>query len=185
MGKNDEASRAMLKPFLTALTLTAALSGCATIRNSAVNPFNWFGRGQEAPVEASTEAVNPLIPAQRRGLIARSRERQAAAKATSPIDQVTSLQIERIPGGAIIRAAGVDSRLGTFDAVLVPSNDDELPEDGVLTYTLERRLPKVSPTGGPASPRPVIVARRVTDNTLRGVRTIRVAGSQNALVARR
>ncbi len=176
----------MLKPFLTALTLTAALSGCATIRDSAANPFNWFGRGQEEPAPTSTEAVNPLLPAQqRKGLFQSSRERRAAESVTTPIDKVTSLQIERVPGGAIIRASGVDARKGTFAAVLVPSGDAELAEDGVLTYTLERRLPAVSPQGGPATPRPVIVARHVTDQTLIGVRTIRVSGAQNALTARR
>ncbi|MEL6453077.1 MAG: hypothetical protein AAFQ19_17640, partial [Pseudomonadota bacterium] len=50
---------------LTVTLLTAALilSACAAVRDSRVNPFNWFGRGQSEPVVQTTaEEVNPLIP---------------------------------------------------------------------------------------------------------------------------
>lgn len=176
----------MLKPLLTAIVLTATLTGCGAMRDSAVNPFNWFGRSQEVPVEASdAAAVNPLIPETRRGLFAGARERRNAAAVTSPIDQITDLRIERVPGGAIIRATGLDTAQGTFNAGLLPSNPEDLPVDGVLTYTFERQLPPAARTGGPVASREITVARKLTDQQLRTARSIRVVASGNARAVRR
>lgn len=173
----------MLKPLITAIALGSVLGGCATIRDSAVNPFNWFGRSSQAPVE-QTEVTNPLIPTQS-GLFARARERRETVAPTTPIDQITALQIERVPGGAIIRATGVDATQGTFNAGLVPANADETPQDGVLVYTFERQRPAGARAGGSQASREVTVARHVTDQNLRGVRSIRVVAASNARVARR
>ncbi|MEP4196026.1 MAG: hypothetical protein ABJL99_10370 [Aliishimia sp.] len=176
----------MLKPILTAMALCAVLGGCSAIRNSAANPFNWFGGSQEAPapVDNSQATVNPLLP-ERVGVFARAKARRESIKLTSPIDQITDLRIERVPGGAIIRATGLDSLQGTFDAGLLPSNDDELPEDGVLVYTFERQVPEGNRPAGPVQTREVTVARIITDQTLRGVSSIRVVAATNARVARR
>ena len=94
----------MLKPMITSVALIGLLSGCAAIRDSAVNPLNWFGRSQQegpAPQEdAAGAAVNPLIPT-RSGLFGNARERFRNLDLTTPIDTVTDLRVERVPGGAI------------------------------------------------------------------------------------
>ncbi|TMM54717.1 hypothetical protein [Sulfitobacter sabulilitoris] len=174
-----------MRKTLTALMLsTLVVSGCGAIRDSRANPFNWFGRGEPtatAPVNAT--AANPLIP-QRSGLFASARNR-AAIYTGQPIDTVTDLTIERIPGGAIIRATGVPARQGVSSVRLTPATAEDVPVNGVLTYRLDAvPAPGPQPVGSVAS-RQVVVARKVTDQDLRGVRSIRVEAARNALESRR
>ncbi|MBD3663368.1 hypothetical protein H9Q16_05495 [Sulfitobacter sp. TSTF-M16] len=164
---------------VTSLTLAA----CGSIRDSRINPLNWFGRGQPAPVQQQAEHTNPLIPA-RGGLFA---NRRAAVEdyAGIPFEQVTALTVERIPGGAIVRATGLAARQGIYAVQLTPANDDEEPVNGVLTYRLEGVRPQQPTAVGAVPTREVIAARRLTDQQLRAVSQIRVEGQLNAQVARR
>ncbi|MEL7125755.1 MAG: hypothetical protein AAGK30_05970 [Pseudomonadota bacterium] len=161
-----------------------ALGACST----RLNPFNWFGRGQSEPVASPQEAeeVNPLIPQSERVRLNLFGLRDDDAEYPGgPVDQVSDLVIERVPGGAVIRAAGVPDYQGAFGVRLQPANDDEVPEDGVLTYRLEVIRPDGARVGGPERVRTVTAARRVTDNQLAGVRTIRVEGLRNAQTSQR
>lgn len=144
------------------------------------NPMNWFGG--DAPDESVLEPIestNPLIP-QRTGIFQSSNTPEPYLGA--PVDTVTDLTLERVPGGVIIRATGVSASLGPFNARLTPATEDEVPVDGVLTYRLEAQLSQA--TAGPR-PRQVTVARLLTDQELEGTRTVRVEAVQNALERRR
>ncbi|WP_300055176.1 hypothetical protein [uncultured Roseobacter sp.] len=171
-----------MRKTVSALLVSAlVLSACGGFRDSRVNPFNWFGRAEPAPVTLANEETNPLIPT-RTGLFSSNRNRDAYFG--QPIDTVSDLVIERVPGGAIIRATGVASVQGIYDVRLTPVSDQETAVDGVLSYRLEG-VPRVgTPQGAPAT-REVIVARKVTDQTLAGARTIRVEAERNALQTRR
>ena len=172
----------MRKTLPTLLVLSLTLAACGSVRSSAINPFNWFGRSQAAPVAATAENTNPLIP-QSGGLF--SARRGPVDYAGTPFEEVTGLVVERVAGGAIIRATGLAARQGIYAVQLTPENEDELPENGVLTYRLEGVRPGFqTPTGGQPT-RTVTAARKITDQTLRGVRTIRVEGQLNARTARR
>lgn len=165
---------------ITSLTLTS----CGAVRESRLNPFNWFGRSQEVPVEtAEQEEVNPLIPRARRGLFRRSQA--DSSELTTPISSITELRVERVPGGAIIRATGLDATQGAFNVALVPENEDEEPVDGVLTYSFERQLPEQPQAVGPEQTREVVAARSLTDQQLQRVRTIRIVAANNARQVRR
>ena len=169
---------------LLLLVTTLTLSACST----RLNPFNWFGRGQSEPVQVPREEAerNPLIPDQERVRLNLFGLRDADAEYPGgPIDQVSDLVIERVPGGAIIRATGLADYQGAFGVRLHPDNDDEVPEDGVLTYRLEVIRPQGARVGGPERVRTVTAARHVTDNQLAGVSTIRVVGLRNAQSSRR
>lgn len=174
----------MRKSFTTVLIASLLLTGCGTVRDSRLNPFNWFGRSQPVPVEQTEAETNPLIP-RRIGLFGGARRQLAEQDLTTPIATVTDLKVERVPGGAIIRATGVDGMQGPFNVELVPETEEELPVDGVLSYTLERQRPEGPRPVGPPRTREVVVARKLTDQQLRGVRSIRVQAAQNALAARR
>ncbi|MGB3243647.1 MAG: hypothetical protein WBB25_03895 [Sulfitobacter sp.] len=165
------------------LVVTLFLSACG-FRDSRINPLNWFGRGQSVPIAEQTQQnTNPLIP-RKGGLFTRDRSADADY-AGRPFEQVTGLVVERVPGGAIIRATGLAARQGIYDVRLTPANEDELPVDGVLTYRLEGiRAAQPTPVGAVAT-REVVAARKVTDQALSGVGQIRVEGQQNAQVARR
>ncbi len=175
----------MRSPLITTLALIVFLSGCATIRDSAVNPANWFGRSQEAPAQADTpEVTNPLIP-RRQGLFAARRAARAAIDLTTPIPQVTDLVVERVPGGAIIRATGLDLYATSFNAGLRPATEGEVPQDQTLVYEFRRQVPDGARPGGAQATREITVARFVSDQTLSGVRTIRVEAAQNTRSVRR
>jgi hypothetical protein len=150
------------------------------ITNVLIAGLLMTGCAQQRAVEPDQSAANPLIP-QRVGLFGSSGGRTPEQVPTTPIANVTNLTVERIPGGAIVRATGIDQRQGAFNLALVPQNEAELPVDGVLTYTMERRLPEDQSVSGPAQTREVVVARKLTDQQLRGVRSIRVSAAQNSL----
>jgi len=173
----------MRKTLSILLISTMTLTACGAVRDSRINPFNWFGNSRSEAIQTK-ENTNPLIPERRRGLFS-TLAAQDAVYAGRPFEQVTNLTIERIPGGAIIRATGLAARQGYYAVQLTPANEDELPVDGVLTYRLEGVRPGVNTPVGTVPTREVIAARRITDQDLRGVRSIRVEGQLNAMVSRR
>ena len=171
-------------PLSVLLVASLTLGACGAVRDSAFNPANWFGRStSEAVTDSEGKPVNPLIPSSN-GLFAGLRAEEADY-AGKPFDQITDLAVERVPGGAIIRATGLADRQGIYSVRLTPLTEDESPVNGVLTYRLEGVRPDANtPVGAPAT-REVTAARKVTDQILVGVRTIRVEGVRNARVARR
>ena len=73
------------------LGLGLALAGCGRIGQSKLNPFNWF--------EKSEPRETIVLPGEQ----------------TDPrplVDTVLSMQVEPIPGGAIVRARGVSPTQG-------------------------------------------------------------------------
>lgn len=173
----------MRKTFSALLVSTLVLTGCATIRDSRVNPFNWFGTARSETLAPEKASTNPLIP-KTSGLFAGARAKQAVYTG-KPFDQVTDLTIERIPGGALIRATGLAARQGIYKVQLTPENADEKPVDGVLTYRLEGITPSKNTAIGAIPTREVTAGRKLTDQMLAGVRVIRVEGQRNALTSRR
>lgn len=173
----------MRKTLSILLISTLTLTACGAVRESRINPFNWFGQSRSEAIQPKKN-TNPLIPTKSGGIFAGLRAQDAIYEGR-PFEQVTNLTIERIPGGAIIRATGLAARQGYYSVQLTPANEDELPVDGVLTYRLEGVRPTQNTAIGTKPTREVIAARRLTDQELRGVRSIRVEGQLNALVSRR
>jgi len=139
------------------------LSGCG---DSGLNPFGWFG-GQDENVEtlAEVELVTiedprPLIP------------------------RVTSLRIDRTPGGAIIRATGLPDQQGWHHAALV-IRDDGVPQNGILTFDFRAVPPPTTTRSSTVQSREVTVARTISSIALQNVRTIRVVSASNVMTARR
>ncbi len=157
------------------------------MRNSALNPSNWFGRGASEQIGTTGDAapVNPLIPTGSGLFDSLTANPDKDVYLGRPFGEITNLTVERVAGGAVIRATGLAARQGIHTVRLTPEVEDEIPVDGVLTYRLEGIEP-VRPTavGAPAT-REVTAARKLTDQQLRGVRSIRVEGLSNAQVARR
>lgn len=188
----------MKRPFLILACATLVLSGCG-FGQSRLNPVNWFGSPQEVQVEPATEAAtensvatataepasatrNPLLP--RRQSLSQRREEARNQYFGVPVETVDSLIIERVPGGALLRVTGTAATANVYDVRLTPENG-ETPVDGVLTYRLEGILQNASRPVGNSRQRQVVAARRVTDNQLRGVQSIRIAARTNAQVSRR
>jgi hypothetical protein len=128
-----------------------------------LNPLNWFGKSESAEVVTATQAD------------------------TDPrrlVSQVVALRAEPVPGGAIIRATGLPQIQGYYDGALVAVNGG-VPVDGVLNYEFRASSPDMQTRSGPERSREVIVGLFVSDQTLVGVRQIRVSAASNALIVRR
>lgn len=155
----------MIRPLLASAVVVLSLSGCDGVRESRVNPFNWFGQSQEETLAPRTGWRREL---DNRALVA----------------QVSDMAVERFPGGAIIRAEGITPTQGWWDAELVAENDGR-PVDGVLTYDFRIAAPRTETRVSTPQSRSVSAAVRISDRRLEGVRMIVVRGAGNARSVRR
>ncbi|SMX34650.1 hypothetical protein [Actibacterium lipolyticum] len=155
----------MKKPLLPVLSAVLLIGACSTVSESRLNPFNWFGGSTEETLSVSEV---PAAPVERRWLV----------------DQVVSMQIERVPGGAIVRATGLPTEQGYWEADLVAENNAK-PQDGTLVFSFRAfPPPTVGPAGTQAS-REITAAVFLSDQSLANVRTIVVRGAQNQRSSRR
>lgn len=157
----------MRLPVTGLLIVTLVLAGCGRVRESRLNPFNWFGRSVET-TQAVSEGAVPGRPDDRRILVA----------------QVTDMEVARQPGGAIIRASGLPPTQGWWNTDLVAENGGA-PVDGVLTYRFVIAEPlKPNRVSTPQS-RELTAATYVSDIKLDGVSQIVVLGAENSRSSRR
>ena len=142
------------------LGLGVGLAGCARIRESRLNPFNW-GRSRERE-----RVVLPEAPADPRARVA----------------EVLTLVIEELPTGVIVRATGRTPTQGWWDAELV---EQPLTEEGVLVFDF-RIFPPIERTdvNTPQS-REVTVAIHLSNIKLEPINEIVVQGEANARALRR
>lgn len=153
----------MRMPATIFLALTVALSaaGCDRVRDSKLNPFNWFGQSEEAPAVIPETASG--IPSDPRSLVA----------------QVVTLEVATAPGGAIVRANGLPPTQGWWDAELVAENGGE-PVDGVMTYRFVVAQPiGAKPASTPQS-REVTAAAFLSNIDLASISRIVVTGATNS-----
>lgn len=168
-----------MRSFVTVLVISSiVLSGCSRLRDSRLNPGNWFGGGAAEPVAAAPGQANPLIPERTR---LRRSERRSIYTGT-PVDQVTDVRIETTTSGAIVRVTGVSLQQGAFDVRLLADNEGD-PVDGVLTLRLLAEQPRDTAQGSPRQ-RTVEAGRFISKNTLARTRSIRVIGARNERAAR-
>lgn len=152
------------------------LTGC----QSRWNPVNWFNGSDEVNSVPEGE-VNPLLPRQTNGIFARPDDLYPG----KPVDQVTDLRIDRTRSGAIIVAQGVGTRQGLYNAQLTPVNIDEVPVDGVLTYTFDVVYPNYRTVVGAEQTRTITAARSISNEVLSDTRVVRILGARNTRETRR
>jgi hypothetical protein len=149
---------------ITAFALLAFLSACGGLRQSRLNPTNWFGKSKQ------TQTVV-----------------QAVVKVSDQrplVSQVISLKADRLPGGAIIRAIGLPQTQGYWKAELVPLNG-EAPLKGTLTYEFRVAPPPPPQNVGSKPSREVLVGYFISDQKLQGVRRIQVIAQGNRRTVKR
>ncbi|WP_296763569.1 hypothetical protein [Sediminimonas sp.] len=166
----------MRRPITLFVVAALTLSACGTVRESRLNPFNWFGQSRSESVERVQE-TNPLIPQR-----AARKQRRDAPVPGPLIARVTDMTVDRVPGGAVIKAEGLAASAGAFDVVLVARDNADAAK---LSYEMRARLPARAPRGGPETGRRVVAAASVTDQKLQGIRTIEVIGQDNLRSVRR
>ncbi|MFQ5438055.1 MAG: hypothetical protein ACE5DK_04400 [Paracoccaceae bacterium] len=149
---------------ITAIVLLTFLVGCAGLRDSRMNPRNWFGRSKE-----ETLTLVQTAPAE---------------DPSALVAEVVSLRVDRLPGGAIIHAVGLPATQGHWQAVLEPLNG-ELPDKGMLIYEFRLMPPPTPEAAGTKRSREVLVGRFLSSQTLIGVRRIQVIAQKNRRTVRR
>ena len=142
------------------LVASLGVAGCAKIRESRINPFNWFG-----PSESRAVTLDP-------GYAATADNRLLVA-------EVTQLDISRTAGGAIVHAAGLPQTQGWWDAELVAENGGE-PVDGVMTYRFVVMPPPAGTRVSTPQSRELTAAVHLSDNKLAEIDRIVVLGTANS-----
>lgn len=155
----------MKKLIAAFLIVTITVAGCGRIRDSKLNPFNWFGRSK---AEQTVAVGANGIPQDPRPLV----------------QQVTALEVARQPGGAIIRASGLPPTQGWWKADLLPASDG-VAEDGVLTYRFVVAQPLEPRRSSTPQSRELTAAVFLSDIRLQDVRKIVVQGATNSLSSSR
>jgi hypothetical protein len=145
---------------LTVLACLVMLAGCG---QSRLNPFNWFKRS--APVETALVVAAPEDP---RALVA----------------DVVSLDIDALPGGAVLRALGRADMQGYWQAELVLREGPDA-DPAKLIYDFRVFPPLANTAVSTPQSREVTVAVYLSDIDLNGVTSITVQGAANARAVRR
>jgi hypothetical protein len=145
---------------VSAMLAAIVATGCARVSNSALNPFNWFGRSAEVAVTQTGAIVDgrPLVA------------------------QVVALTVDPTNSGAVISAAGLPPVQGYWDAELVP---DPTAAAGVLAFTFRTLPPPVASRVSTPASRQVTAGYVLSNADLAGIREIRVNGATNARAVRR
>ncbi len=172
-----------MRTFLAVLVISSlVLSSCGRLRDSRMNPGNWFSKSSSQSVSSTTSnpsEANPLIPEQSSIL---KRDKREVYLGT-PVDQITDVKVERIPSGALIRVTGISRQQGAHEVRLTSDHGGD-PVDGVLTFTLKALQPTTTPQGSQLR-RTIHAARFVSNNDLDNTRTIRIVGERNVHTTRR
>ncbi|PTX55721.1 hypothetical protein C8N43_0363 [Litoreibacter ponti] len=152
----------MTRSVLAILALCLTVTACGRVADSRLNPFNWFGRDRDEQAEVVDERfIND--------------PRQFVA-------QVTSLQVDPTPEGAIIRTVGLPPVQGFWDAELV---EVDIEDPTTLTYEFRVAPPPVRTRQGTVQSREIIAGAAVSNRRLATVRTITVIGQSNRRAVRR
>ncbi|MDP3340962.1 hypothetical protein [Frigidibacter sp.] len=147
------------------LTLATSLAACATVRDSRVNPFNWFGGAESQPTTVSAVEL--------------------VADGRVPVDQVTRMELKQMPGGAILSVAGLPPTQGWWNAELIALDPDEVPVDGVLTYRFVVDKPNRLTRQSTPQSRELTAGRFLSDQTLAGVSRVVVVAARNSMTSSR
>lgn len=150
---------------LVLMGAVGTLAACGRVRESRLNPRNWFGgsREEERPDLGPTLDTND-----NRALIA----------------VVSEMAIEPTSSGAIVRAEGMTETPGWWDVDLVADNAGR-PIDGVLTLRFVGSPPRTPVTATGDAARHVVAAYAVPQTTLEVLSAIVVVAETNSRRSRR
>lgn len=151
----------MTRPILALIALSLVLAACSGVRQSRINPLNWFGTSTEE------SQLGPLtLETDNRSLV----------------QSVTALSIERTSSGALVRAEAQMPTQGWWDVQLLAENQGR-PVNGVLTYRFVAAAPRTPVPGG--RPQTLVAAATVSEYLLEEVTSVVVQGANNSRTARR
>ncbi len=150
----------MKRSMTLALVALLGLSACGMVRDSRLNPFNWFGSSEPTASIVLVDKVDgrPVI------------------------QDVLSMTIEPYSAGAIVRATGRAETQGYWEAELVEVATDD-PTEIVLEFRILPPLVRAD-VSTPQS-REVTVAKTLSPQRLELINRVTVQGANNARTTRR
>lgn len=154
----------MKTPILALVVVAVALVGCGNMRQSRLNPRNWFGTSHEERPDLG--AISSTID--NRALVA----------------QITELAIEPTSSGALLRAEAVMPTAGWWDAELVADNNGR-PVQGVLTFRFVAAAPRTPAPDTGVRSRTLVAAHPLSSALLEVTSEVVVTGSANSRRIRR
>lgn len=98
-----------------------------------------------------------------------------------PIDKLSTLVVDEVPGGLLIQVTGMAQKTGFYNGQLIPLDS---ADPTVRDYRFDIIQPADTAGGSPTS-RTLSVAVYLTDQDLEAIRVIRVRGANNTLTKRR
>ena len=162
-----------MKSFIFFLVAASLLTiGCDSTHDSKANPANWFGGPKKETLNSDSSSA--LIP---RKKLAGFRMTKDAVYQGQPIDKLSKLVADEVPGGLLIQVTGVATKIGGYAGQLKLL---ESTEASVREYQFDVLQPAETGTG-PATSRTISIAVFLTDQDLENVNVIRVHGANNTL----
>lgn len=155
----------MKTPALALICAALVLTGCGSLRDSRINPMNWFGESRQverSELGQTSDVIDnrPLVP------------------------EVATMVIERTSSGAIIRAEAVMPTAGWWDPELLAENFGR-PVDGVVTLRFVAAAPRQPvPAANPAA-RTITAVYTINEADLDTIAEVVVTGEANARRVRR
>jgi hypothetical protein len=151
---------------LTLAALPVALSGCARLRQSRLNPLNWFGGSRRRQTRSAATAAE-------------------TADGRQLVREVTEMVVEQVPGGAIVRATGLPPTQGWWLAELKSDTRGRPDEKGVVTYRFLVHQPLTQSRVSTPQSRELTAAVFLSDIRLEAISEIVVLGETNSRASRR
>lgn len=160
--------RAPFQTPLLALCVVLAISGCARLADSNLNPSNWFASGGGGLGQnTATGELQALVPEGARTLVLDARR---------PVSELTGVALDRTPDGAILRATGRTPTQGWFNAELVLVS----VEGRIATYEFRAEAPRTGTQTGTGASRQITAAVNISNEDLAGFRSFRVRAANGS-----
>lgn len=151
---------------LTLAALPVGLSACARLRESRLNPLNWFGGSRRRRTRSEATAAE-------------------TADGRQLVREVTEMVVEQVPGGAIVRATGLPPTQGWWKAELKSDTRGRPDENGVVTYRFLVYQPLTQTRVSTPQSRELTAAVFLSDIRLEAISEIVVQGETNSRASRR
>ena len=152
------------------------VTGCASIKESRINPLNWFGKSEPVTVlnDGTAATVLPSL-APRKGY-----PNFVDTRPLAPV--ISDVNVVKSASGAIITATATLPTLGYFDAELVRVASADA---SVAAYEFRLRPPTSAAPTGTAAQRRTTAAKPLSNEDPAGIRTIPIKGAAGARQVRR
>lgn len=165
----------MTSKFYSLCAIAVLLVGCSGRPENKTGGTNLFDWGKKRKPVA--ENPNALVPDKKFSLFKASEDDFYSGR---QVARVTSLVVDRVPGGVLLTATGVTTQAGSFNPRLTIVEGKQI---SVLEYIFEA-VQLSNKTTNQQNIEPLTVAKYLTRQDLDGIKLIQVRSATNKLSAK-